>query len=218
MSNMKICPIPMRWNEIYQQLIAYSAVHPCAPPTPPIPLILNGWVFSSDVEKLRQWEATIEWALLNGCGNLVANLPDELFYWVEVPSYPTPPCEFWYDGRDINPCQNSQLVKPIPSAERLLAALNILDKRWPEIVGEDLRNCTKPLKFKGKKGRRLSVAADYRVRPAWGNWTQLPPEPSRRRAFSALRAAINKAISPHEVDHIDFVCDNVVSWDTTGVR
>lgn len=39
--------------------------------------------------------------------------------------------------------------------------------------------------------------------PPWGSWLSLARGGSRR-AFTRFRAAVNAAIKPHEVDHIDF--------------
>jgi hypothetical protein len=58
--------------------------------------------------------------------------------------------------------------------------------------------------FSGRKGRRLVVYADPDIQPAWGNWFRLSNVESERRAFTRFRTAINKAIAPHEIDHVDF--------------
>ena len=62
---------------------------------------------------------------------------------------------------------------------------------------------TKPLRFTGKKKRRLVVRADEKHAPPWGGWNALAPG-ENRRAFTHLRSAINRAISPLQVDQIDF--------------
>lgn len=71
-----VCPEPMDWNEICELLATeYQRSHKQASQTEgleywkeiglPIPLILNGWVFSSDVEKHHRWLETLEWAKKN---------------------------------------------------------------------------------------------------------------------------------------------------------
>jgi hypothetical protein len=41
----RICPHPIQWNAIYERLLRIAEERPELP-TPPIPLILNGWVFA----------------------------------------------------------------------------------------------------------------------------------------------------------------------------
>ena len=68
-----ICPLPDRWNEIYKDLCASYEIKTgkklptyvadiCKAGGPPTPLILNGWVFSNDTDKRRQWQETLRWA------------------------------------------------------------------------------------------------------------------------------------------------------------
>ena len=77
----------------------------------------------------------------------------------------------------------------------------------PEIVGNEIGNITRPLAFTGEKARRLLVFADAAFTPPWGGWSYLSKQETERRTFAHFRAAINKAIAPHEVDHIDFTTD-----------
>lgn len=73
MSKEFVCPKPNRWHQIYQDLVqnyncATSTMHEPEGSRinkeggPPIPLILNGWVYSTDFDKMQQWKKTIEWA------------------------------------------------------------------------------------------------------------------------------------------------------------
>ncbi len=55
----KICPNPIPWNAVYQQLIHVGEARPDLP-KPPVPLILNGWVFSNDGEKMERWQETLQ--------------------------------------------------------------------------------------------------------------------------------------------------------------
>jgi hypothetical protein len=82
----RICPNPMPWNEAFKRLTEFAQLHPCAPPSPPKPLILAGWAYSNDVEKMRRWEETVAWAAKNGCANLMSGIPDSDFYFVEKPT------------------------------------------------------------------------------------------------------------------------------------
>ena len=64
----------------------YAKAHPCTPLSPPVPLILNGWVYSNDVEKMRRWEETVAWANGNSCAEIVVAIPDQDFYFVDEPT------------------------------------------------------------------------------------------------------------------------------------
>ena len=68
-----ICPIAKDWNKICELLEKeYRATHVNETGLKgldywkaiglPVPLILNGWVFSSDLEKSFRWEETLDWA------------------------------------------------------------------------------------------------------------------------------------------------------------
>jgi hypothetical protein len=78
--------MPRRWHEIHEQLVAHAHAHSCTPPSPPVPLILNGWVYSDDSAKKVRWEETRDWARNNGCASIVAAIPDRDYYEVEEPS------------------------------------------------------------------------------------------------------------------------------------
>lgn len=75
-NNDYVCPIAQDWNKICCLLEKeYRATHIQEPELRgldywnhiglPIPLILNGWVFSSDFEKRVRWQETIIWAEKN---------------------------------------------------------------------------------------------------------------------------------------------------------
>jgi hypothetical protein len=83
---VRICPNPIPWDKVYRELVNYSKKHDCTPSSPPIPLVLSGWVFSNDVQKMERWQETIEWAQENNCSELVNSIPDDDFYYVEKPN------------------------------------------------------------------------------------------------------------------------------------
>ena len=202
----RICPNPMPWHEAFERLTKYAQLHPCVPPLPPKPLILAGWAYSNDVEKMQRWEETVAWAAINGCTNLVSGIPDSAFYFVEKPaSYEVGPLGGpMYRSWDFG-------AKSRPPADQLTQSMDILFSRWAEIVGNELANVTRPLLFSGEKARRLLILANATSNPPWGSWSQLSTQESKRRTFTHFRAAINEAIAPHEVDHIDFTfADNSV--------
>jgi hypothetical protein len=79
---MKICPIASEWAKLHKELLKYSEKNECSPSNPPKPLILAGWVHSSDQDKKERWQETIAWARSNGCSDLLDRLIDDVFYTV----------------------------------------------------------------------------------------------------------------------------------------
>lgn len=68
-----ICPIAKDWNKICVLLEKeYRVTHELESDLKgldywkhiglPVPLILNGWIFSSDLEKSIRWKETLDWA------------------------------------------------------------------------------------------------------------------------------------------------------------
>lgn len=199
----RICPNPMPWHETFERLTKYAQSHPCIPPSPPKPLILAGWAFSNDIQKMQRWEETIAWAVRNGCTSIVSGIPDSDFYFVEKPtSYEVGPT----GGPMYRPWDFE--AKSRPPSNQLAQLVDTLLFRWPDIVGNELASVTRPLGFTGEKARRLLVLASATAAPPWGSWSHLSTQESKRRTFTHFRAAINKAIAPHEVDHIDFTTEN----------
>ena len=196
----RICPMPIPWNDVYKRLIAYSKTHECVPPRPPIPLVLAGWAYSNDVGKMCRWAMTVQWATENGCPELVDTVPDSDFLFVAIPTTYTVgpmggPMYLSWDFEEKNR----------PSDEVLRHSMDVLGAEWQEVAGRELARVTRPLKFTGKKARRLLVEVKSGSSPPWGSWTRLSEVKSERRTFTRFRTAINTAISPHEVDHVEFI-------------
>lgn len=82
----RICPNPIPWDRVFKNLVKHAEHHPCRPPSPPKPLILAGWAYSNDDEKMLRWEETVNWAKANGCAEIVNGIPDSDFYFVDHPS------------------------------------------------------------------------------------------------------------------------------------
>ena len=76
---IRICPNPVAWDKAYRRLMAHARGQ-CLPDEPPRPLILAGWVHSSDAQKMERWRGTVEWAKANGCAEIVEQVDD--FYTV----------------------------------------------------------------------------------------------------------------------------------------
>lgn len=83
---IRICPMPIAWDQVFKRLTQYARGHVCNPRSPPTPLILNGWVYSNDVNKMERWAETVAWAKANGCAEIVNAMADSEFYFVEQPS------------------------------------------------------------------------------------------------------------------------------------
>jgi len=191
----------MPWHDVFERLSNYARTHTCSPQSLPPPLILAGWVYSNDLEKLRRWEETVAWANSNGCADLIA-IPEGDFYFVDEPtSYRVGPL----GGPMYRPWDIDQKERPQPSL--IAKHLGTLKSHWQDIVGQELARVTRPLAFTGAKFRRLLVWADNSARPPWGGWSYLSAAEADRRTFTHLRASINRAIAPHEVDHVDFTTD-----------
>jgi len=200
----RICPNPMQWHEAIECLTSYAQRNSCTPASPPKPLILAGWAYSNDIQKMQRWEETVDWAEKNGCSNLVSGIPDQDFYFVENPtSYTVGPMGGpMYRAWDFN-------SKDRPSYKVLQKGMGILITQWSEIAGEELSRITIPLAFTGNKARRLLIKADAASKPPWGGWDYLSHADAERRIFTRFRSSINDAISPHEVDHIDFITEEI---------
>ena len=154
------------------------------------------------MEKMQRWEDTVAWANSNGCLEFVTTISDNDFYFVSEPtSYTVGPA----GGPMYRPWDFDTKLRP--SSEEIARHFETLKSRWSEIVGLELAHITHPLAFTGGKARRLLVQAECSANPPWGGWAYLSPVEAERRTFTRLRAAVNNAIAPHEIDHIDFTTD-----------
>lgn len=201
-ASQRICPNPSRWNDVFKQLVEYAEAHPCRPNRPPAPLILAGWAYSNDTEKMRRWRETVDWASANSCVGIVEGISDQDFYQVEKPtSYSVGPM----GGPCYRPWDFEAKVRP--PQDELAKHLEYLSAHWADVAGSSLATVTQPLAFTGKKARRLLVCAETTAAPPWGGWTHRSPDEAKRRTFTRFRSAVNEAITPHEVDHIEFVTE-----------
>jgi len=192
----------MRWNEVFKRLLEYADTHDCTPSRPPTPLILGGWWASNDTEKLLRWRETVDWAVVNNCTAIIEGISDQDYYQVDKPSD-------YQIGPLGGPCYRPWdfEAKARPSFEDVAKYLDYLSAHWVEIVGSSLATVTRPLAFTGNKARRLLVYAERTAVPPWGGWKCLSPDETERRTFTRFRSAVNKAINPHEVDHIEFITE-----------
>jgi hypothetical protein len=77
-----VCPNPNAWHQAFQRLCKHAKFRVCTPPVPPAPLILAGWNYSDDSEKMQRWAETVTWANTNGCGEIVDEIPEQDFYFI----------------------------------------------------------------------------------------------------------------------------------------
>lgn len=192
----------MHWHRVFNRLADAAIKSGRDVPPPPVPLILNGWVYSNDIEKRERWRQTLAWAEKWGLAAIMEELTPDMMLRVEHPtSYAIGPSY----GPMYLPW--SFEAKPVVSNEDAERAVAILQPDWERIAGPDLYKITRPLRLTGTKKRRLVVNADPVATPGWGTWTRLSDGPDRRE-FTRLRDAVNAAIHPLSVDHIDFVHDH----------
>ena len=197
-SEIIVCPKPLPWNDVYASLCDWWNANGKQGPPPPIPLILNGWVYSNDKEKLNRWTLTVQWAVSNGC-ECVTVLPRESFYTTSILSeYNVGPL----GGPMYLPWNFEKKAKP--SRVQVDQILAVLKRDWLDVVGNEIGSITRPKCLTGSKFRRLLVEADNFAIPEWGSWTALP-NGSTRIAFTNFRAKINQSINSHTIDHIDFL-------------
>jgi hypothetical protein len=197
----RVCPNPIPWNAVYQRLLHVGESQPDLP-KPPVPLILNSWAFSNDVEKMDRWQETLLWAQMAGCDAITSSLSEDDFYQTkEVTSYRIGPL-----GGPIHRTWDFE-AKQKPEQKVLDAGLQGLREHWPNLA-TGFSACTHPVGFSGDKARRLVVAVSDQGSPPWGTWESLSNDDEKRREFTAFRKAINETLHSHEVDHIDFVIEN----------
>ena len=195
--SVRICPNPMAWDRVYRTLRDRWAANRHGA-SPPVPLILNGWVFSNDAQKKDRWEQLVEWAVERGWDADVV-VPQSEFYCVEeIDSGRVGPI----GGPMFLPWRFTAARKP--TAAEVRAAEDLLRRDWENVAGLLLARITTPLGFTGRKKRRLLVEAHFSSPAPWGTWNTLSSD-ERRREFTQLRFAVNEAVAPLEVDHIDFI-------------
>jgi len=193
-------PMPSDWAKVHDALTkAWIIRSDNTVPKPPTPLILAGAAFSTAGEIRSRWIDLIKWSNEFGFAEILLNnlgfAPD-----VDVAEQ----IAGVKDAGRGHPVLGDQFqqTKLKPTNEAVRIALDLLVQDWAEIVGEELAGFTKPRKFTGHKCRRLVVSADPEYVPPWGRWHSASKNPE---SFTKFRRAVNNAISPLEVDVIDFV-------------
>jgi hypothetical protein len=141
-----ICPLPSKWNQIYQILLEAWELNQQGMHPPPKPLILAGWNYTNDVEKRMGWNCTISWAKNMGITHLVPELTPEQCYFVEeLSTYSIGPMGGpIYLAWDFTP-------KTKPSADSIEAALVKLNYGWNDIAGVQMATSPNPFDSQEKK-------------------------------------------------------------------
>jgi hypothetical protein len=57
-----VCPKPPIWHDTFLRCRRAWEASGRTGDEPSVPLILNGWVYSSDLDKQQRWQALIRWA------------------------------------------------------------------------------------------------------------------------------------------------------------
>jgi hypothetical protein len=189
-----VCPQPSVWADIHQLLQQkWEAAGRLGEP-PPFPLILAGWIYSSDLDKQSRWQMTVDWAVSNGYAELVNSISDDQFY---KTSYLTTS----YPQQHYN--LHSGPPVPKPDKETVSAAFCKLCDSWDSIAGSKLASICRPKKFAGRKFRKLIVTVTSNDTPPWGAWNYFTLG-CDKNAFTHFRRHINEAITPLHVDHVEF--------------
>lgn len=193
-------PLPNDWARLHALLNhARSGNGREAIPAPPVPLILAGAAFSTADAIRQRWIDLLKWSIAYGFSELLlANLPPAPIRDVaeDIAGVSCDGQGWWPTfGEQFHP-KKQKYPRPV-----VITTLNLLKQNWPQIVGAELGINARPLRFTGKKYRRLLVAANSAFRPPWGHWSSAYANP---RAFTAFRQSINSFIAPLGVDDVDF--------------
>lgn len=72
------CPMPLKWNEIYQSLLkVWEKQGASVDDKPPVPLILAAWHETTGLQKLLRWKDTLQWAEKHNCLDSIPELKEE---------------------------------------------------------------------------------------------------------------------------------------------
>lgn len=189
---------PKSWHEFYLFL---KTKRQTGKKDPPVPFILAASM-ESDASKHQCLSDQLFWAHENGC------LDEALRYLKDIPSkdWNSSPLDQW--NQDSYPHGHfgwTSDPKPKMNVETASKLIEQLRANWDKIAGSELSAVTLPHRIAGAKGCRLLVFARRDASPPWGTWTMLDQDKKKRSSFTRLRAAVNEAIKPVEVHHIDFI-------------
>ena len=203
---------PLDWVRISSKLRgAWKRKNDPSVPPPPRPLVLAGAAFSTESEIWRRWIGLIMWANQFGYARMMArHLPEHLKeelakHDCTKPPPPLPPIyRSLIDGGSFQFAPRTP-PEPVctkrPSRELVIETRQRLRDSWAEIAGPELHLITWPLKFVGRKRRRLILQVNPLVDPPWRswiNWGRLEPQAAQ------LKARIDRAILPMRFEQLTF--------------
>ncbi len=178
-----ICPFPGVWALIASELISYWKVDLNeAGPQPPY-LILSGWNYSDDFNKMETWMNCIKWAEERNCTHLIPELPENN----------------WYQQKSLNRFQSfedfgiyNKFHKPSKklTKEERAHQFNLLKTKWLTNFGADFF----PKRLTGKKSKRLIV------RPNDTKKFQV----NQNIQANLTVSAVNQLLDGHTIYEIDF--------------
>lgn len=190
-----VCPKAPVWYQTFERLREAWTASGRVGDEPPMPLLLAGWIYSSDRDKQVRWNATVLWAEERALSHLIPQLAPEDQYCTDLVTTSYPEQRYRPDR---------YVCRERPSDEAIDAAMQLLKRDWRTIAGDALAEVCHPTKFTGRKRRRLLVlVTQQQQQPPWGSWHTLA-QGAERRAFSDFRCRVNNAVAPVHVDHIDF--------------
>jgi hypothetical protein len=203
---------PLDWVRISSKLRgAWMRKNDPSVPPPPRPLVLAGAAFSTESEIWRRWIGLIMWANQFGYARMMArHLPEHLKeelakHDCTKPPPPLPPIyRSLIDGGSFHVAPRTP-PEPVctqrPSRELVIETRQRLRENWAEIAGPELHLITWPLRFAGRKRRRLILQVNPLVKPPWGNWYSWRWRPRERTTFTAR---IERAILPMRIEELTF--------------
>ena len=198
---IRICPKPPKWIDIYEELKLIARQQSVQPPLRP--LILSGWVHSSDAQKIERWEEHVTWAKAHGAQALIDSIAEADYYCAHELTYP----------REWDWSMESIPVAIRPSDQELDRLLKLLQESWGTVAAGFAQQ-TIPASFSGKKARTLNVKLlATEPLPPWGTWglenVGLHSQKFTSKVkFTVFRKSVNLLIAPHKVDHIEFFYKN----------
>lgn len=71
--NDRVCPLPKRWNSIWNIVSRVDKNKSLS-----VPLILNGWYMSNNLEKMVRFRSHLEFASENNCLDKVVKIIDAM--------------------------------------------------------------------------------------------------------------------------------------------
>lgn len=189
---------PTNWDQFFLFL---KTKRQAGKKDPPVPLILAASM-EADATKHNRLSDQLYWSRENDC------LDEALHYLKDIPNkdWNSSPLDQW--NQDNYPRYHfgwTSDPKPKMNLETASMLIKQLIANWDNIAGPELSAVTLPHRFAGTKGCRLLVFAKRDVSPPWDTWTMLDRDKNKRSLFTRLRAAVNAAIKPVEVHHIDFI-------------